>query len=75
MLQKVREQPVLDRRIEKKKCRKFALRSVIFFSVIKEVPLQAAQLSPALVQFYVAVTQICGNQLNHRNRKVEKHND
>lgn len=37
--------------------------------------LQAAQLSPALVQFCTAVTQIHGNQWNHRKRKVEKHND
>lgn len=71
----MREQPVLDRRIEKKEVQKVCLKISHFFSVIKEVPLQAAQLSPALVQFYVAVTQICGNQWNHRNRKVEKHND
>lgn len=37
--------------------------------------LQAAPLPAALVQFCMAVTQISGNQWNHRKRKVEQRDD
>lgn len=64
----------MDRRIKKNQKVYSKIRKILF-SVIKEMSLQAAPLPAALVQFCMAVTQISGNQWNHRKRKVEQRDD